>query len=323
MRRRRSGRRIRITLKDVFDPREGIVGNWIRSAYKKFIVNYFAIYLVSFAFVSIVIIMASYRYYDEEFLKRVLAGAHGLILNMLVLGIVVFWFTRKGQNIAEIERYREEINNLRGLQTKEVSRQLRMLAVMLNKKGVSSIDLSGCHFEDVNFDGFNFKESDFRGSNFDSVTFRDCNIIGANFYSTLMNGVTFVDCGLTRSDFSDSRLEYVNFRTPYLKSISFHNAFLNLVDLSWADLTNASFTSARIEEVDFHNSNLEGAVFLWAKFKHADDLTADQLSKSETLHGAEFAPEFEVTLDSAQLKALYPQLFERPEWLPNRKPRYE
>ncbi len=315
-------KRRRITLKEVFDFKEGLLVTWIKKSYGKFIVNYFAIYIMAFIIVTIGIIALSSKYYDEEFYKRVLAGAHGLVLNMFVLGIIVFWLTKKGQTLSEIQRYQEEINNLRGLKTKEVSRQLRMLISMLNKRGVTRIDLSGCYFEYVVLDGFNLVNSDFSGSTFDSGTFYNCNLTGCNFYNTEFNSFDFDECDMTRTDFSHAKLTYVNYMQCILESISFHNTNFNYVDLAWHDLTNVDFAFSIIDEVHFHHTNLEGAFFHYTNFKDSDDITQKQLSEVETLYDARFSPEMEKRLNISRLKQMNPKLFEEPEWFMKRKPRY-
>ena len=300
----------------------GSLLDWIKRLYQRFRSSYLAIYIASFAAVTLLIVLTSRKYYDEEFLKRVLAGAHGLILNMFVLGIIVYLLTRKGQKLAEIENYRDQIDNLRGLQTREVSRHLRMAIYMLNKRGVSEINLSNCHFEFVLFDGFDLSKSDFSGSYFDSVKFSNCNLVGAKFHSAQFNGVDFDECDLNEADFGNARLQYVNFSQCNLRKASFNFTYFNLVDLSWTDLSNIDFGHSTFAEVHLHKSDIEGAFFLWADFQDIDDLTEEQLSKVETLYGARFGAEFERRMDISRLKQKYPKLFEEPEWFEKRKPRY-
>ncbi len=323
MGKRRSRRRDPVTLKSIFHLREGIVVNWVRSTYKKFIVSYFAIYILLFILITTMLFVVSYRYYDEEFLKRVLAGVHGLIINMLVLGIILIWFIKKGQRLTEIQRYRDEIDDLRGFQNKEVSRRLRRVIVLLTKKGITEIDLSGCYFENVVLSGFNLRNSDFSGADFKIAAFRDCNLVGTKFHNAQLNNVDFDECDLSNADFMDSHLEGVDFSSSCVKGISFHHVYFNMVDLSCLNLKNVDFGSVIIDAIHFDRSDIEGAGFLWAIFKDVDGLTLDQFSKVLTLYGAEFHPEFEKRVNTARLRQLYPKLFERPEWLTERKPRYE
>jgi len=296
--------------------------NWIKRILGAFIASYLAVYSTIFTVVAIIIVSISFKYYDEEFLKKVLAGAHGLILNMFVLGIIVYLLTKKGQKSAEIQIYRDQIDNLRGLGTKEVSRQLRMAICMLKKKGVTEIDLSNCHLELVSFEGFDLSKSDFSGSYFKSAVFSNCNFTRANFAGAEFECVDFKNCDLSEAEFSNGRLTYTNFSQCNVNRLSFHNTSFNLVDLSWTDLSNIDFSYAIIDEVHFHNSDLEGATFCWTHFKAIDDLQEEQLSKVESLHGARFGKEFEKRIDVSRLRQLYPKLFEMPEWLERRKPKY-
>jgi uncharacterized protein YjbI with pentapeptide repeats len=77
-----------------------------------------------------------------------------------------------------------------------------------------------------------------------------------------------------------------NLSRAFLEGANLIGADFTGADLSGAFLDNASFMGSNLAEVD-----LEGAFLRWANLRRVKNLSAKQLSKATTFHGAELDEE--------------------------------
>ena len=66
--------------------------------------------------VAFVVIGLSLKYYlrdFDSFIQQVLAEAHGMIFDIAVIGILIFWLNQNGEKRQRIRTYRDEIDDFR------------------------------------------------------------------------------------------------------------------------------------------------------------------------------------------------------------------
>lgn len=67
---------------------------------------------------ALVVIGLSLWFYDFEFLENILVEAHGMLFDLLVIGVFLFWLQSLGEKRRErrlnIQRWQEEISDYLG-----------------------------------------------------------------------------------------------------------------------------------------------------------------------------------------------------------------
>jgi len=221
----------------------------------KWIRNFSAIHPVALGFVVFVIVLAivatlSMPFYREnlwEFWGNVLVEAHGMIFDLLVIGVFVFWLHRIGHKQLTIMRYKEELEDYLGWQHSEAMFKIITLIKKLNHWGVSNIYLADAYLKQ----GF-LREANLRGSNLDGANLIEVDLIRAN-----LKGAYVIGANLSKANLTDANLA---------------GADLRRADLRGADLTGASLRGTNLEAAMYDdltkwpkgfNPKKTGAIFYW------------------------------------------------------------
>ncbi|MDM8564446.1 pentapeptide repeat-containing protein [Candidatus Halobeggiatoa sp. HSG11] len=192
-------------------------------------VNPVALGIIVFVVVAAIISALSMPFYKEnlwEFWGNVLVEGHGMIFDLLIIGVFVFWLHRIGYKQLIIIRYREEIDDYLGWQHQEAMFKIITIIKKLNHWGVSNIHLVEAHLKKAFL-----KEVNLKGANLDGA-----NLIEANLTSAHLKNAYLIGADLTRANLT--------------------GAILINTDLRRADLRGAIFTKAKLRGV-----NLEGAMY--------------------------------------------------------------
>lgn len=184
---------------------------------------------IVFILVSVIVSILSVPFYLEDlwgFWGNVLVEAHGMIFDLLVIGVFVFWLHRIGHKQLTIMKYKEELEDYLGWQHIEAMFKIITLIKKLNYWGVSDIYLSEAHLEK----GF-LREVNLKGANLDGSNLIEADLIRANLKGAYLIGADLTNANLT-------------------------NANLVGTDLRRADLRGANFTRANLR-----GANLETAMY--------------------------------------------------------------
>lgn len=204
---------------------------------------------ISIGALIIVFLSALFIYhYDDNFVKNVFVEAHGMVFDLLVIATFLFWLQtrvrKKRTREQNIQRWFEEIDDLRGWEEKEAGFRIIGNIKRLNREGITSILLHGCFLEKVNLDGANLTKSNLCGTS------------------------------LKESSLSSAKLT-----AAYLSNSNLWNA-----NLSGADLSRAHLQEACLRLADLNLSKLNKANFIGADLRGIKNLTIKQLSQVETLY---------------------------------------
>ncbi len=216
--------------------------------------------LVVFAVLSFFLVTISRPCYmgkcygGNDFVVGVLVEAHGMLLDLLIIGFVVVWLNRRAQQAHESVQYQEEIDSLRGWKDREAGVQILHNIRRLNRNGITSIFLSGAVFDGL----------DLRGDGEPWATKSNVDLSGA--YAP---GASFIESILTGISLSETNLQQCNFT----------GACCGSVDFSGALLLGADFTNAHLARANFTN---------------AHHLKASQLAKARNLHAAALSDRLKV-----------------------------
>ena len=222
----------------------------------------------------------SYSYYVEDnynFVGQVLAEAHGMLFDIAVIGILIYWLNENGAKNLRIRTYKDEIDDFRLWESEEAAFRTVGNIKRLNRHNIFDIDLVNCHLAKTNLSYVNLN-----GANLNSANVASSNLEHSSLENARMNQTNFEGSNLNRSQLQRS----------YASGANFNNTFLMAADLSGSFLIKASFKNAFLTEANLQGAfmmgvDLENATLYKADLRGAEGLTVEQLLKAKSLHQAQ------------------------------------
>lgn len=252
------------------------------------------IVLILIAGVVITLSFPHYSGHVNYFYENLLVEAHGMIFDLLVIGILLVWLNKVGERRLRIRRYQEEVDDFRHWINEEASFRIAGDIKRLNKDGVFSIDLYNCHLKNVNLNYVNLTNS-----NMNYINLEDSSLQNANLSNVRLNQANLQNAKLQGAKMKNAQLSGANlqFTTPIKADMSGSN--LIKAKLKGAVMIDCILSDSMLAGADFTDANL-----FKTDFRGAKGLTAEQLSKARSIHMAMIDEEIE-----KQLKEIAPQLF--------------
>lgn len=235
---------------------------------------------------GIIVILASLPYYRENFhgfYGQVLAEAHGMIFDIAVIGILIFWLNKTGEKRSRIRTYKDEIDDFRLWESEEAAFRTVGNIKRLNRHKIYNINLAHSFLVKSNLNYANLT-----GANLNYANLFNSALIDVNFEGARLNQTNFENCNMNQSlltkayangaIFKDTYCIKANFEKTFLIKANFQNAFLMEANLQKAYLTGADFTNANLYKADFRG---------------AKGLTLESLAGAKTLYLAKFDDEIQ------------------------------
>jgi len=246
--------------------------------------------------VTIIVLGLSLEYYINEFdtfIQQVLAEAHGMIFDIAVIGILIFWLNQNGEFRQRIRTYKDEIDDFRMWESEEAAFRTVGNIKRLNRHKIYEINLVNCYLPRTNLNYVNLASSNLNSANISQSSLIETNLENAR---------------LNQTNFENSNLNQANLKGAYASGANFKDAFLIKSQFDSAFLIKANFSNAFLMEANLQNCYLMGADFENASLYKADlrgakGLTVEQLSKVKTLYLARFDDEI-----LEQIKTNLPEL---------------
>ena len=247
-------------------------------------------------FVVIIVIGLSLKYWINDFdtfYVSILAEAHGMIFDIAVIGILLFWLNQNGDTRQRIRTYKDEIDDFRLWESEEAAFRTVGNIKRLNRHKIFEINLVNCHLSRTNLNYVNL-----RGSNLNSANLSHSSLIETNMENTRLNQTNFENSNLNQAVLNNAYASGANFNDAFLIKTQFENAFLIKTSFKNAFLMEANLQSSYLMGADFENASLYKADLRGAK-----GLTIEQLTKAKTLYLAKFDDDI-----LEQVKANIPEL---------------
>jgi len=252
--------------------------------------------VIVLVFLAVLVLGLSLPYYLADFrgfFKEVLAEAHGMLFDIAIIGILIYWLRENGEKQLRIKMYKDEIDDFRQWESEEAAFRTVGNIKRLNRHKITEINLVNCHMTKTNM-----SHVDLTGSNLNSSNFSHANAIECNFSGTRANQTNFENAKMNQANFEGAFASGANFKDTFLIKANFKNAFLIKSDftnayLMEADLSNCHLTGATFDEASLYKANLTGA----------EGITADQLKNVKTLYLAELDDDIK-----SEIKEKYPEL---------------
>lgn len=246
--------------------------------------------------VTIVVLGLSLPYYLNEFdtfIQQVLAEAHGMIFDIAVIGILIFWLNQNGEIRRRIRTYKDEIDDFRLWESEEAAFRTVGNIKRLNRHKIHEINLVNCHLPRTNLNYANLA-----GSNMNSANISQSSLIESILENARLNQTNFENSNLNQANLKGAYASGANFKDAFLIKAHFENAFLIKANFNNAFLMEANLQNCYLMGADFENASLYKADLRGAK-----GLTVEQLSKVKTLYLARFDDEI-----LEQIKTNLPEL---------------
>ena len=233
---------------------------------------------------AIVVLGLSLRYYLEDFdtfFSQVMAEAHGMLFDIAVIGILIFWLNKNGEMRLRIRMYRDEIDDFRLWESEEAAFRTVGNIKRLNRHNIYEMNLVNCYLSRTNLNYVNLS-----GSNLNSADISNAFLIETNLENTRLNQTNLENSNLNQALLKGAYASGANFKDAYLIKAQLENAFLIKTNFKNAFLMEANLTGCYLTGADFENASLYKADLRGAK-----GLTIEQLTKAKTLYLAQFDDE--------------------------------
>ncbi len=247
--------------------------------------------------VSAVVFSLSLPHYNGHvnyFYENLLVEAHGMIFDLLVIGILLVWLNKVGEKRLRVRRYQEEIDDFRHWINDEASFRIAGDIKRLNKDGIFTIDLYNCHLKNVNLNYVNLTNSNMNYINLEDSSLQNATMVNVRLNQANLQNVKLQGTKMKNAQLSGANLQ---FSTPIKADLTGSN--LIKAKLNGAVMIDCILVDSMVAGADFTDANLFKTDFTGAK-----GLTAEQLSKARSIHMAIIDPEIE-----AKVKELAPHLF--------------
>ena len=251
-----------------------------------FVVGIFAILLLSIGvfwnfLASNIFPNTAIGIYEKSFWVNLITGLHGVLIDLVLVAILIFWLDHRGnrkfliQNfIEELEDYAKldyakinlrKLGHLRRLNSNNIY-SINVQNLTLNNMHVKSLCLSDCKLiglkvangkvEKSKFTNINMRSCNFENSTLKSVSFSHCILLNTKFIKANLKGVNFYSCNLERSNFTDADLQSVILKLCDMKGVNFENANLKRANLLGVKNININ-ELAKAKNLDYIQLDLE------------------------------------------------------------------
>lgn len=188
--------------------------------------------------------------YSREFFENVLVEAHGAIIDLFVVSIVLYWFEKRREAADTIKSHTNTLSDLKFYRGPDASYRILGQIKRLLELGVASFQLPEAALDNVEIS---------------DITLKDSNLRAANFSNTTLTRVVFENCACDAAVFTGARFRNVTLRNVKLRRVNFQDANLNGCDFTGSEIQRANFTNADLRSAIFRGVDCQGV-----KFKNAD-----------------------------------------------------
>lgn len=230
---------------------------------------------------SVIVLGLSFQYYKYDyynFVGQVLAEAHGMLFDIAVIGILIYWLNEKGERRLRVNTYKDEIDDFRLWESEEAAFRTVGNIKRLNRHNIYDINLVNCYLAKTNL-----SYAILKGANLNSANVTRSNLVQCNLENARLNRTTFENSNLNQAYMQHAYGSGAIFKDAFMIKVNLENAFLIKADFENAFLMEANLNGANVTGANFKNANLYKA-----DFRNVIGLTIEQLANVKTLYLAKF-----------------------------------
>lgn len=190
----------------------------------------------------------SFRGSWGDYLNNIIVEAHGLLFDLVVLGILISIYERRIQQRDAIERDKNLIHDYRRWEEQEATYRIVGAIRRLNKENVSQVSLYCCFLKNAQLMALNLTEADFFLTNLISANLSSTNLTRATF-----SGTNLTKANLTKANLTMAKMIQANFTDANLTDANLTDATFMGVNLTGANLNGAHVNEGWFEKLDSWN----------------------------------------------------------------------
>ena len=242
---------------------QSLISSEVRISLLILIIAFLAINLTTFLFTE--------YYSQRSFLESLLSNLNTMVFDIAIILCLTTWLINKSERRKEIQRYEDEIDDLRNWKSDEASHRIRGIIFRLNKLGVTKIDLYQCFLEGANLNDADLSGANLLGAECSNASLSEANLSrviltqailkGAKFYGTNLRDALLSDTNLFEADFTELHVYTIYRKKDDIGKITtvgkmnFPEAGGDADDLTF---TENSISRANLSNANFRNANLTG-----------------------------------------------------------------
>jgi len=238
------------------------------------------IYLLLFAIFTVLIVAISLKLkflWKKEFLEGITVEAFGMLFDILILGFIFSIFYNLAERKINIERYLEEIDDLRGWDEKEAMYRNMGNIKRLARLGIEykKLDFHDCYLAGANLNGADLMGANFKGAILTRAKLRDTKFNNANLDNAILDNAELYNANLKKVNLESTSLNSANLSEANLEGAKLINAKLIKANLLGANLENAKLIKANLKGANLENAKLKGTSLNFANLSEANLLGAN------------------------------------------------
>lgn len=209
--------------------------------------------------------------YSRSFFENVLVEAHGAVLDLFIVGVILYWFEQRRDRRSQINTQEEVLADLRLYRAPDAPYRTlgtirRLLALGKNALQISEMTLSSLEIKKISLVNCNLHATVFTDSRIKHVQFVNCSADAAIFAGAVLEDTKFTNSSLRRAKFQNARLNGLDLTTCRIENADFTYASLRSANLKGLDCKGVSFRNADLRSANFIGAkNLDPAAILAAK----------------------------------------------------------
>jgi len=164
------------------------------------------IYVFCVAFIIVALISLFCKDYSNSgFWENLRVEAHGMLFDILVIGVIILFLNRLAEKQIENRRYLDEIDDFRGWKSEEAAHRIAGNIKRLNRNRYKGkINLVLCHLPTVDLYGENL-----RGANLTNATLTNTDLTHTNLDGAILRGANLEKTKLSVTDLAETDLRAV------------------------------------------------------------------------------------------------------------------
>jgi len=203
-----------------------------------------------------------------DYINNIIVEAHGLLFDLIVLGVLISIFESKREKEEAIERDNNLIDDLRGWRNEEGTRRTVGAIKRLASKDAPCLMLTNCYLKEANLNGVILKEANFQGAVLEGALLICANLEGAIFVGANLQGACLTHAKLEGTDFSWLEVSFPSFERTNLSGANLTGACLLNADLMGTEVGGAIVNQGWFDKLE--QWNVQGRNEIQEKY-HIDE----------------------------------------------------
>lgn len=246
------------------------------SANRPIILSFLVFLLVMLVIMGTSLLVNGTGFYRElDNINNLLVEAHGMLFDLLVIGVLVYWLNALGEKRRRIERYKEEIQDYSEWRRSEAAYRIAGSIRRLNREGVSQLNLSHVYLVEANLSATRLYRSHLREANLGEANLRGADLRSVDLTQANLARATLISADLSQAELSQSSLMAANLSQARLVGANLSEANLYQSTLVKADLRGVNLIGANLRQANLSYAHLRGADLREADLRGADLRGAD------------------------------------------------